>query len=162
MEIRPVRPEEHAAAGALVVAAYRALSGTALSDSYAEQLADVDARAREAEVLVAVDGAEVLGCVTYVPDAASPYAQLLGPEEAAIRMLGVAPALQGRGVGAALLAACVERARVSGRVALVLHTTPSMSAAHRLYERAGFVRLPERDWYPNPDVPLLAFRLSLD
>ena len=36
-----------------------------------------------------------------------------------------------------------------------------MDAAHRLYQRNHFVRVPERDWLPEPDVPLLAFRLAL-
>jgi hypothetical protein len=36
-----------------------------------------------------------------------------------------------------------------------------MTAAHRLYERSGFRRVPERDWTPTPEVPLLAFRLDL-
>jgi hypothetical protein len=36
-----------------------------------------------------------------------------------------------------------------------------MRSAHHLYERLGFERVPERDWVPVPDVPLLAFRLAL-
>jgi hypothetical protein len=36
-----------------------------------------------------------------------------------------------------------------------------MNAAHRLYQRNHFVRVPERDWLPDPDVPLIAFRLDL-
>ena len=37
-----------------------------------------------------------------------------------------------------------------------------MRAAHRLYERTGFRRLPERDWSPRPGVQLLAYSLELD
>ena len=44
---------------------------------------------------------------------------------------------------------------------MFLHSTPWMEAAHRLYGSMGFVRVPERDWLPVPDVPLLAFRLAL-
>jgi hypothetical protein len=36
-----------------------------------------------------------------------------------------------------------------------------MHAAHRLYERLGFTRLPDRDWEPVPQVLLLAYSLSL-
>ena len=36
-----------------------------------------------------------------------------------------------------------------------------MRTAHRLYERAGFVRLPERDWSPVPGVNLLVYGLRL-
>jgi hypothetical protein len=37
-----------------------------------------------------------------------------------------------------------------------------MAAAHRLYARLGFVRVPERDWEPVPGVQLLGFRLDLE
>ena len=161
LEVRPVRPDEHEAAGALVIAAYEALPGAHLSGGYAAVLADVARRAHEAVVLVAAEGGDLLGCATYVPDRSSPWAELLDEGEAGLRMLAVRPSAQGRGVGRTLLDACVDRARAEGRRALMLHTTPWMTAAHRLYERAGFTRLPERDWTPEPDVPLLAYRLAL-
>lgn len=146
----------------MVVAAYEALPGGHMTDEYAAELADVAWRAAGAEVLVAVDDdGAVLGCVTFVPDAFSPWAELLEEGEAAIRMLGVDPRAQGHGVGQALVEACVDRARQLDRHAVFLHTTPWMPAAHRLYEKAGFVRLPERDWRPTPAFVLLAFRLPL-
>lgn len=161
LEVRTVQPAEHDAAGALVVAAYEALPGAHLSGGYAALLADVSRRSSEAVVLVALAAGELLGCATYVPDAESPFAELLEAGEAGLRMLAVRPVAQGRGVGRALVDACATRARLEERTALMLHTTPWMTAAHRLYERSGFVRVPERDWAPEPDVPLLAYRLSL-
>ena len=104
---------------------------------------------------------EVVGCVTFVPDASSPWAELLEAGEAGMRMLAVRPDAQGRGIGRALVDACVTRARALGRAALILHTTPWMTAAHHLYEGAGFVRFPSRDWNPLPEVPLRAYRLEL-
>jgi ribosomal protein S18 acetylase RimI-like enzyme len=164
IQVRAVRPDEHVEAGRVVLAAYTALPGEHLSGDYAAELSDVERRSREAEVLVAVatePATGLLGCVTLVPDAGSPWAELLEAGEAGIRMLAVLPDAQGRGVGAALVEACVERARELGREAVLLHTTPWMTTAHRLYERAGFERLPERDWLPVPEVPLLAYRLQL-
>jgi len=140
------------------VAAYRALPSSHLSDEYAALLADVARRAAEAEVLVAIDG-ELVGCVTFVPDGSSPWAELLEESEAGIRMLAVLPIAQGRGIGRALLDACVSRARQLERGALLLHTTPWMSVAQHLYETASFERFPERDWSPVPEVTLLAYRL---
>ena len=118
---------------------------------------------REAEVLVAVDGDSeaALGCVTFVPDASSAYAELLEGGEAGIRMLAVDPGAQRRGTGRALLAACTARAKELRRTALILHTTPWMTSAHRLYESSGFERLPDRDWAPVPEVHLMAYRLLL-
>jgi ribosomal protein S18 acetylase RimI-like enzyme len=154
-------------AGELVVAAYRALPGAHLAGDYAALLADVARRAGEAEVLVAADAPDpagagaVLGCVTFVGDHLSPWSELLEAGEASIRMLAVRPDAQRRGIGRSLVDACVARARALGREALMLHTTPWMIAAHRLYEDAGFVRFPARDWTPAPEVPLLAYRLDL-
>jgi ribosomal protein S18 acetylase RimI-like enzyme len=92
----------------------------------------------------------------------SPMAQLAGPGEAEIRMLAVDPAAQGRGVGSALAAACVERARAEpGMKRVVLCSQEAMTTAHRVYARLGFERTPELDWYPLPDVRLWAFRLEL-
>lgn len=146
-----------------MVAAYEALPGGHMSEEYAAELADVGRRAAGTEVLVALDDdGSVIGCVTFVADPSSPWAELAEDGEAAIRMLGVDPKAQGRGVGRALVDACVERARRLRRRAVLLHTTPWMTAAHRLYEKSGFVREPARDWQPTPAVPLLAFRLPLD
>lgn len=161
VEVREIRPEEYQRAGRLVVDAYRALPGNHMSGGYEVELADVARRSVEAEVLVAIEGAEVLGCVTYVPDRLSPWAEMLDEGEASIRMLATDPAGQGRGVGGRLLDVCIDRARVNGRVALFLHSTPWNLAAHRLYQRAGFSRVPQRDWLPVPDVPLWGFRLDL-
>ena len=83
------------------------------------------------------------------------------------------PRFHRRGVGGALLAEIVARARAEKGVdAVVLTTMPSMTDAHRMYERAGFVRVPERDWLladvvPDLDPadetgPFLVYRLALD
>jgi len=160
MEVRRIRTEELSRAGRLVVAAYQALPGAHLSPDYAAELAVVDRRAAEADVLVAVDGG-LVGCVTFVPDASSPWAELLDEGEAGIRMLAVLPSKQRRGVGRRLLDECVTTARQLDRTALLLHTTPWMSAAQHLYATAGFERFTERDWAPVPEVPLLAYRLAL-
>ena len=82
-------------------------------------------------------------------------------EEAAFRMLVVDPAAQGRGVGELLVATCLERARAAGKRRMVISTDPLMTTAHRLYERFGFTRLPERDWRPEPGVELLVYSLKL-
>jgi hypothetical protein len=36
-----------------------------------------------------------------------------------------------------------------------------MHTAHRLYERLGFSRLPERDWTPVPGITLRCYSLEL-
>lgn len=84
-----------------------------------------------------------------------------GPHEAEIRALAVRPGIQGRGIGRELLRQVISRAAGVGVDHLVLCTEPEMRAAHHLYEQAGFVRLPERDWKPVPEVTLLVYGLDL-
>jgi hypothetical protein len=36
-----------------------------------------------------------------------------------------------------------------------------MTAAHRLYQRLGFTRLPERDWSAAPGVDLMVYARQL-
>ena len=53
----------------------------------------------------------------------------------------VHPDFRGRGVGRALVDACVDRSRATGEVELLtLSVTSGNEAAARLYERAGFTR----------------------
>jgi ribosomal protein S18 acetylase RimI-like enzyme len=158
--IREVEPAEHAAVGELTVQAYRDVGET--DESYYPELRDVADRAAQVPVLVAVDDASgsVLGAVTYVPGP-GPFHEGEFGDAASFRMLAVAAEARGRGVGRALVEACVDRARAAGREALSLYTRPFMTAAHRLYERLGFERVPAQDWEFAPDEWLYAYRLAL-
>ncbi|MGC0374962.1 GNAT family N-acetyltransferase [Streptomyces sp. SAI-229] len=164
--IRPVEPGEHAELGEITAQAYLldGLLDFGESDAYLGELRNVGKRAAAAEVLVAVADGTVLGGVTFVPGP-GPMADIAGPGEAEIRMLAVARAGRGRGAGEALVRACVDRARAAeGCVRVVLSTQRTMRAAHRIYERLGFTRTPERDWGPlpeHPDLTLLTYELTL-
>jgi ribosomal protein S18 acetylase RimI-like enzyme len=164
--IRPTAPEEYAALGEITAQAYLGdgLLDFGESDPYLDELRDVAKRAAPADVLVAAADGRVLGGVTFVP-AGGPMADIARAGEAEIRMLAVAPQARGRGAGEALVRACVERARsVEGCVRVVLSTQRSMHAAHRIYERLGFTRTPERDWNPLPevlDLTLITYELTL-
>ncbi|MFF9328372.1 GNAT family N-acetyltransferase [Streptomyces sp. NPDC014776] len=167
IRIRPADPAEYAVLGEITARAYLddGLLDFGESDAYLDELRDVARRAAAAQVLVAADDSgTVLGGVTFVP-AGGPMADIARPGEAEIRMLAVAHEARGRGTGEALVRACVERARaVEGCTAVVLSTQRTMRAAHRIYERLGFVRTPERDWNPLPeldDIMLLTYELTL-
>ncbi|HEX3540036.1 MAG TPA: GNAT family N-acetyltransferase [Acidimicrobiales bacterium] len=160
--VRLVRREEAEAAGRLVVAAFEAIPGAHMTGGYAEELFDVAGRSARAEVYVAVEGGDVVGCTTLVTDPHSPLAEEVQEGECQIRMMAVAPSRQGQGIGQRLLDAVLQRVTPGNDFdAVFLHSTPSMSAAHHLYRRNGFVRVPERDWRPVPDLTLIAFRLAL-
>ena len=161
MDIREIRAGEHAEAGEVTVAGYRAFYREGLGD-YAVHLRDVAARAAGAVVLVAVEHGRLVGTVTYVPGPESPFAELVREGEAAIRMLAVHPDAQGRGVGRALSEACITRARAAGRRAVALHADEVMATSRRLYERLGFVRDPARDWVAEDGTRLLGYVLDLE
>lgn len=161
--VRAAEPAEFAAVARLTVAAYETDGQLKGESGYAVQLADVATRSADGEVLVAVDPSDgqVLGSVTFVLPG-SRYAELSGPGEAEFRMLAVDPAAQGRGVGAALVDACVARAVALGCSAVVICVRSGFAqTAQRLYERRGFARLPAKDWSPLPGVDLLGLRLAL-
>jgi ribosomal protein S18 acetylase RimI-like enzyme len=174
VRVRPAAEREYAVAGAVCVAAYRAdgqlgpaPDPDAIPDpddapfDYSIVLADTAGRAVDNDVLVAVgEGDAVLGCVTYVRPG-STLAELSGAGEAEFRMLAVAPEARGLGVGAALVQACIDRAVGERRNSVVICVRDTNHNAKRLYAKFGFVRTPERDFTPVPDVVLEALRLDL-
>lgn len=159
--IRPAADGDLAQLGRLTVRAYVAGGHLAATDAYLVQLADPAGRREGCDLLVAVDGdGGLLGGVSLVHPH-SPQREIAGPGEAEIRVLAVDPDAQGRGVGAALVAACLDRARAAGYPAVALCVIEGNEGAARLYDRFGFVRDPDRDWEPGPGVRLRAYRLAL-
>jgi ribosomal protein S18 acetylase RimI-like enzyme len=159
LSVEPAVAADHAAIADLTVRVY--LDEQLASERYAAQLADVAGRAERSELLVVrdADGRVVAG-VALVLD--GDFGEITeSDDEAAFRMLAVDPSVRGRGVGELLVRACLDRARAAGKRRMVLSTDPRMTAAHRLYERLGFTRLPERDWSPAPEVDLLVYSLEL-
>ncbi|WP_237495784.1 GNAT family N-acetyltransferase [Modestobacter sp. L9-4] len=132
-----------------------------VSPEYVPTLADVAGRADRADLLVARDGdGRIVGSVALV--LAGDFGEVTrSPDEAAFRMLAVDAGARGQGVGEALVRTCLDRARAAGRARMVLSTGELMTAAHRLYERLGFQRLPERDWAPRPGIDLRVYVLDL-
>jgi ribosomal protein S18 acetylase RimI-like enzyme len=162
--IRTAEPEEYEELGEITAQAYLGdgVLDFGADDPYLPRLRDVAGRAAAAEVLTAVDtDGTLLGGVTFV-GSGGPWADMAGEGETEFRMLAVARAGRRRGVGEALVRACLARAReTDGCVRIVLSTQSGMHAAHRIYERLGFVRSPERDWEPRPGIALMAYAMDL-
>lgn len=161
--IRPLTADDDLDAfGRIVLASYSALPDAPHDPGYDRELVDVRSRVEVATVFGAFDGDRPLGCVTFVSDRTSPFAEDLEPGESGFRMLAVDAAAQGHGLGERLALRCLAEARAVGSTAVFIHSGTWMPGAHRLYARLGFVRQPHRDWViDDPPITLLGFRAEL-
>ncbi len=157
--VRRATPADHEAVGEATVAAYAEFT-TGPDDGYIERLRDAAKRDREAELWVAERDGVVLGSVT-IALPGSPWREIGAEDEGEFRMLAVSPSARRQGVGDALMHLVMDRFRGLGFRAVVLSSLAEMTSAHRIYERYGFTRIPERDWSPQAGVDLLAFTADL-
>ena len=118
--------------------------------------------AEHAEVWVAEAQGTVVAAVT-LTFAGQPYSEIAIENELEFRMLAVDPAVQGGGVGRAVVRQIIEHAQSLPAIRAISITSATfMERAHAVYEPMGFQRVPSRDWYvPGKDVLLWVFRLEL-
>jgi ribosomal protein S18 acetylase RimI-like enzyme len=165
VEIRLAEPGEYAEAGEVTAGAYVefARPGDPGWDGYLDELRDVAGRVDRTDVLVAVQDGRVLGCVTIEMDhTVGDDDQELPAGVSSVRMLAVRAEARGRGIGKALMEACLQRSREAGKTVVVLRTTHRMKVAQGMYERMGFERDPARDEHLESGLVLLAYRLALE
>ena len=145
VEVRLARPDEYEEIGRVTLSAWR--PWTSRDDPawrrFAEPVADVGARAKVAQVFVALDEGRIAGSVTLelrerIPDhqGSAP----LEPGEAHIRLLGVAAAFRRRGIARRLVEQCILAARRAGKTCLTVDTAFDNHAARSLYVAVGFTR----------------------
>ncbi len=163
MIIRDARPEELDEVAQVLKKSYIQYQANMPSNRwqmYLEDIVDVRSRLPESQLIVAELNGKIAGTVTLYPDAHS--AEIIWPEKwAGVRLLGVDPRYRGHGIGQPLMEECLSRARANGNIALGLHTTEMMDVAKRMYERMGFIRVPQYDFHPAPDVVVMAYKLDL-
>jgi ribosomal protein S18 acetylase RimI-like enzyme len=160
IRIRPAHTDELGRVGDITAAAYTHDGHVAEDDHYVEHLRDAATREREAELYVALVDDVLAGTVTFCPEG-SRWREIGREGEGEFRMLAVAPNHRRQGVAQALVGLCLERSRELGYDAVVLSSLESQAPAQRIYERLGFVRVPDRDWEPVPGVALMGFRAVL-
>jgi GNAT superfamily N-acetyltransferase len=164
--IRDARAGERDAIEAVTLAAYQQYATTipALWEAYRQNIVSTLAAAPPDAQIVAEDDGRIVGSVllyragTVIARPGGGPLTLASPE---VRLLAVAPEARGKGIGAALMHECVARARASGAARLTLHTTEMMQSAVHLYERMGFVHVPELDFRPGPSLVVKGYRLDL-
>ena len=163
--IRDARDDERNAIRDVVLAAYSEYSqlmpGPFWSRYRQHLIETIDADGAIHRIVAELHGA-IVGSVLLFPPATAAYGsavhELDCPE---VRLLAVVPAARGKGVGEALMHECARRARRMGARALGLHTTDVMRAAVRMYERLGYVRVPEVDFSPAMGIVVKGYRLGL-
>lgn len=91
------------------------------------------------QVLVARDGADIVGCVALVADR---------PGVFELSKMAVTPRVQGRGVGRRLLETALGLARRMGATEVFLASNSALKDAVHLYESIGFVHVPPTELPP--------------
>jgi ribosomal-protein-alanine N-acetyltransferase len=92
-----------------------------------------------------------------IPVAGFLVAQCVNPEWE-LENIAVLPAFRQRGVGAALLSALLDEARIRHAERILLEVRASNQSAIRLYTQAGFqLTARRRDYYRNPVEDALLF-----
>jgi predicted N-acetyltransferase YhbS len=166
LRVRAARPEDREAIRDVTLAAYQeyAAAMPGFWEGYRRNIVASVTDVGSAEQLVAERAGAIVGTVLLYPPRrmelpGGGQLEMPWPE---VRLLAVAPAERGRGVGAALMQECVRRVRRAGGRVVSLHTTDLMRSALRMYQRMGFVRAPELDFHPTPGTTVMGFRLDLD
>ncbi|GAA2509548.1 GNAT family N-acetyltransferase [Streptomyces gobitricini] len=138
MILRPATRAELPAVIALITGAASAASAdeAVVDGAYERAFAAIEADPRN-EVLVLVEGEEVLGCLqaTYIPGLGKH-----GAERALLEAVRVRPDRRGEGLGRELVSRAVERARSRGCALVQLTSNKERTAAHRFYASLGFTR----------------------
>ncbi len=159
VRIRSYSAEDATAINRLALAAWDQYR-TLFSDwpLMASRLAGTASMAKELEILIAEDEAQIRGFVGYVAPG-RPREKIFRREWATIRMLSVDPIARGRGIGRLLAEECVRRARRDGAAQIALHTSPVMQVALGMYLRMGFTH--ERDIVDRHGVHYALYSLRL-
>ena len=109
------------------------------------ELRDEQVDGRQGVLLVARVGGEPVGCGAL---------RRLDPATGEIKRMYVAPSARGGGVGARILDKLERHARALGIRRLLLETGERQVEAVRLYQRAGFTRVPCFGEYANAPLSL--------
>ena len=140
--VRPVADDERQAILAVIRAAYAEFECAIMAPEWARMsgnLAGVVAPGAPGTLIAALAGPAQtpVGTATYLPPGPREYNRV-PMDWAVVRGMAVLPAWRGRGIAAALLSDCLERARSDAAPSVGLHTAAIFHAARRLYEKAGF------------------------
>ncbi|GAA2177886.1 GNAT family N-acetyltransferase [Arthrobacter parietis] len=161
INIRSADRNDFAEIRRITVAAYS--DAGYIDDEYAYNhiLAAIEEGYSGSSLLVAESAGKIMGSV-FVTRAGGDFSDVAHDGELEFRMLAVEPGEQHKGIGHALVAAVIERARMDPDVsAVVLTIAPNMDGQHKLYESMDFVRVPARNFLLSDTFALHVYKLTL-
>ena len=161
INIRSADRNDFAEIRRITVAAYS--DAGYIDDEYAYNhiLAAIEEGYSGSSLLVAESAGKIMGSV-FVTRAGGDFSDVAHDGELEFRMLAVEPGEQHKGIGHALVAAVIERARMDPDVsAVVLTIAPNMDGQHKLYESLDFVRVPARNFLLSDTFALHVYKLTL-
>src|SRR6266508_261336 len=142
LRIRDARPGDRDRIREVTLSAYQEYAAQMpdLWEGYRQNIVATLARVEPAEQIVAERDDTIVGTVLLYPPrrVRPPGGESMEMPWPEVRLLAVAPAARGQGIGADL-----------------------MQTAMRMYDRMGFARAPELDFHPAPGVTVKGFRLDL-
>lgn len=157
--IRDFQPADAPAVNAVALQAFGQFADSYTDwPTFAVNVGRTAALAEQGELIVAIQGDEIVGAVAYIGPH-RPKSEFFDQTWPIIRMLVVAPSARGHGIGRALTEACVARARRDGAPEIALHSSPIMETALRMYRDMGFVQL--RTAPPVHGVPCDVYLMRL-
>ena len=164
LQFRIAESHEHSAVAQVILESYAEYGPLIPADAwerYAQSILDVRSRMTESELLIAVEDGEIAGSATFYPARLKRTQSEWPPEWTGARLIAVLPERRGRGIGKAIVEECIHISRDQNAAAFALHTTPYMELARGMYERMGFVRVPEHDFHPRPEMTVMAYKYDL-
>lgn len=164
LKFRTAESHEHSAVAQVILESYAEYAPLIPADAwerYAQNILDVRSRMTESALLIAVEDGEIVGSATFYPARLKRTQSEWPPEWTGARLIAVLPERRGRGIGKAIVEECIHISRDQNAAAFALHTTPYMELARGMYERMGFVRVPEYDFHPRPEMTVMAYKYDL-
>lgn len=169
IKITNARPDDYKHIGELMVQVYSNLDGFPKPDeiptyyNFLQNVGDLtDKPQTELFAAYSKDG-KVLGAVVFFGDMqyySSGGRAMKEKNSAGFRLLAVSTEARGLGLGKLLTQKCIDRAKELNVSQVVIHTTKAMLTAWQMYEKIGFIRAEDLDFYQG-DLGVYGFKLRL-
>jgi GNAT superfamily N-acetyltransferase len=150
--------------GAIVRAAYTQFEPDYPPESwerFLRMVGEAGGHFERAQVIVAEQGGEIVGTVTFYANGALSDQGEWPDGWAGVLRLAVLPSRRGGGIARALMQEVIRRCRAAGIETLALHTTDFMAVAKAMYERMGFVREESFDFVPRSGIYAYGYVLRI-